>query len=204
MLLTETRIPAAPKLSRTQKPPDMSVEAWQIQLRRAYGRLQEYQVEPDPRDGQLGEYRVTNPSSSRTYTVILRGDARDNSCTCPDHKTNTLGTCKHVEYCLSLLEETPEGQAALQVLMGSLDRVKETGRIRPIETTVVAGQFLSATHGWLLLTIAGAFDLNQEGRDILGQLAVNLMVGLGDSREAAEHSLATAATRIPPSPALSS
>ncbi len=98
----------------------------------------------------------------------------------------------------------PEGQAALHVLMRSLDRVKESGRIRPIDTTVLAGQFLSATHGWLLLTIAGAFDLNQEARDILGQLAVNLMVGLGDSREAAEQSLATAATRIPPAPSPSS
>jgi AcrR family transcriptional regulator len=92
----------------------------------------------------------------------------------------------------------PEGRAAVEVLMRSLERVKNAGRIRPIETTVVAGQFLSATHGWVLLAIAGAFDLGDEGRDILAQLAVNLMVGLGDSRLAAEHSLAAAGATISP------
>jgi AcrR family transcriptional regulator len=92
----------------------------------------------------------------------------------------------------------PEGQTAVEVLMRSLERVKSAGRIRPVETTVVAGQFLSATHGWVLLAIGGAFDVGEEGREILGQLAVNLMVGLGDSAEAAERSLAAAAATIAP------
>ena len=92
----------------------------------------------------------------------------------------------------------PEGQAAVEVLMHSLERVKNAGRIHPVDTAVVAGQFLSATHGWVLLAIAGAFDLGEDGRDVLGQLAVNLMVGLGDSREAAERSLAEAAATIAP------
>jgi AcrR family transcriptional regulator len=92
----------------------------------------------------------------------------------------------------------PEGQAAVEVMMRSLQRVKDAGRIRPVETAAVAGQFLSATHGWVLLAITGAFDLGEEGRDVLGQLAVNLMVGLGDSRDAAERSLAAAGPRIAP------
>lgn len=92
----------------------------------------------------------------------------------------------------------PEGQAAVEVLIRSLDRVKAAGRIRPMETVVAAGQFLSATHGWILLAIAGAFDVDEEGRNVLAQLGVNLMVALGDTRQAAEQSLAAATALIAP------
>jgi AcrR family transcriptional regulator len=91
----------------------------------------------------------------------------------------------------------PEGQAAVQVLMRSLDRVKEAGRIRPIETAVAGGQFVSATHGWVLLAIGRTFNVSEDGLEILRQLAVNLMVGLGDDRQAAERSLSAAGARIP-------
>lgn len=87
------------------------------------------------------------------------------------------------------LANFPEGQATIDVMISSLQRVKEAGRIDPVETIVAARQFLSATHGYVLLHIAGAF-----GTDPLGQLAplaVNLMVGLGDERAAAQDSLAT-------------
>jgi AcrR family transcriptional regulator len=92
----------------------------------------------------------------------------------------------------------PEGQAAVGVLIRSLDRVKAAGRIRPVDTEVVAGQFLSATHGWVLLVITGAFELDEHGRDILAALAINLMVGLGDTRAAAERSLAAAGATMAP------
>jgi len=43
------------------------------------------------------DYTVTNLSSGKTYRVALRGEERGISyCSCPDFKTNTLGTCKHV------------------------------------------------------------------------------------------------------------
>ena len=43
------------------------------------------------------DYAVTNLSSGKTYRVALRGEERGVSyCACPDFKTNTLGTCKHV------------------------------------------------------------------------------------------------------------
>lgn len=86
----------------------------------------------------------------------------------------------------------PEGQAALDVLVRSLDRVKQGGRIRPVDTVVAAGQFLSATHGYVLLEIAGAFGPEDHDLNVLAPLAVNLMVGLGDDREAAERSLVAA------------
>ncbi|MBI5304547.1 MAG: DEAD/DEAH box helicase [Chloroflexi bacterium] len=36
--------------------------------------------------------------SGRTYRVTIRAlDERRNSCTCPDYRTNFVGTCKHIE-----------------------------------------------------------------------------------------------------------
>ena len=84
---------------------------------------------------------------------------------------------------------SPEAQGALDVLVRSMSRVKESGRIEPVDPIVAAGQFLSATHGFVLLEIAGAFGSSGDGLDIVRSLAVNLMVGLGDSREAATASL---------------
>lgn len=49
------------------------------------------------------DYAVTNLSSGKTYRVALRGEERGISyCSCPDFKTNTLGTCKHVMKVLAL------------------------------------------------------------------------------------------------------
>jgi AcrR family transcriptional regulator len=91
------------------------------------------------------------------------------------------------------LANFPEGRAAMGVMVHSLERVRDAGRIRPVDPLVAAGQFLSATHGYVLLEIAGAFGQDGEGRQVIAPLAVNLMVGLGDDRAAAERSLAAAA-----------
>jgi AcrR family transcriptional regulator len=92
---------------------------------------------------------------------------------------------------------SPEGQAAADVMIRSLNRVKEAGRIRPVDTVIAAGQFLSATHGWVLLEIGGSFGREGEGMEVVGPLAVNLMVGLGDRRASAERSWRTALMRQP-------
>jgi hypothetical protein len=98
------------------------------------------------------------------------------------------------------LANFPEGQAAADVLIRSLDRVKQSGRIRPVDTLVAAGQFLSATHGYVLLEIGGAFGQDVDRLQVMGPLAINLMVGLGDSREAAERSLQRALATPPRRP----
>jgi AcrR family transcriptional regulator len=84
---------------------------------------------------------------------------------------------------------TPQAQAALDVLVGSMARVTQSGRIDSSDPVGPAGQFLSATHGWLLLEIGGAFGPDGGGLEIIRELGVNLMVGLGDSREAATASM---------------
>ena len=87
------------------------------------------------------------------------------------------------------LASTPEAQAAAEVMVRSLDRVKAAGRIGPVDTVLASGQVLSATHGYILLQIGGAFGDEDEGRLVFGSLGINLMVGLGDTREAAQRSL---------------
>ncbi len=43
------------------------------------------------------DYVVTSKQSGRTYRVALRSLKADESyCTCPDFRTNHLGTCKHI------------------------------------------------------------------------------------------------------------
>ncbi|MCP4786122.1 MAG: DEAD/DEAH box helicase [Fuerstiella sp.] len=43
------------------------------------------------------DYIVTSQQSGRTYRVALRSfEARESFCTCPDFRTNHLGTCKHI------------------------------------------------------------------------------------------------------------
>jgi AcrR family transcriptional regulator len=94
------------------------------------------------------------------------------------------------------LANFPEGQAAAEVMVHSLERVRAAGRIGDTDPVLAAGQFLSATHGYVLLEIAGAFGEGQ-GPSVMWPLGINLMVGLGDSREAAERSLATTLAAAP-------
>jgi SNF2-related domain/Helicase conserved C-terminal domain len=47
------------------------------------------------------DYIVTNKLSGKSYRVALRGAAiGDSYCSCPDFRTNTLGTCKHILHVL--------------------------------------------------------------------------------------------------------
>lgn len=83
------------------------------------------------------------------------------------------------------------GVDALSVLVAAVERVIEAGRIRPQDPAAAATQILSATHGFVLLTMGGFID-SQGLQDVMVPMAVNLMVGLGDTRRRAERSLAAA------------
>jgi AcrR family transcriptional regulator len=108
-----------------------------------------------------------------------------------------FGLAGHLRVALRLTEtgalaNFPEGQAAAEVMVRAIDRIKAAGRIEPIDSLLAAGQVLSATHGWVLLEIAGTFGGDERGQMVMGLIGVNLMVGLGDSREAAQRSLQAA------------
>jgi AcrR family transcriptional regulator len=90
-----------------------------------------------------------------------------------------------------------EGVDALSVLVSAVERVIEAARIRPQNPTAAATQILSATHGFVLLAMTGFIDPKrlqdpQGLQQVMVPMAINLMVGLGDTRRRAERSLAAA------------
>jgi AcrR family transcriptional regulator len=87
------------------------------------------------------------------------------------------------------MANTPQAQRAVDVLNNSMRRVTESGRLDPTDPQIAAGQFLSGTHGYVLLQAGGVFGSEEDGLAVITTFAVNLMVGLGDSREGAIASL---------------
>src|SRR5262249_39276194 len=53
------------------------------------------------------DYTVTNRLTGKSYRVALRGmQPGDSYCSCPDFRTNTLGTCKHVLHVLKKVKRS--------------------------------------------------------------------------------------------------
>jgi len=105
----------APRTPRMRKPANLSVEEWQVVLRREFGREQSFEVKNVGTAPVFSEFALTNPKTERTYRVAIRGtDVGSNYCSCPDFAVNTLGTCKHVEWLLAKLERKPGGKKAFK------------------------------------------------------------------------------------------
>jgi superfamily II DNA or RNA helicase len=105
----------AAKLSRLHKPENMSLEEWQIELRRQFGREQPFQLKNLGSEPIFSEFEVRNPQRKSAYRVHIRGHRPgENYCSCPDFATNTLGTCKHIEFTLAVLERKRGGPAQLR------------------------------------------------------------------------------------------
>jgi len=101
------------RVSRNKKPEEMSLEAWQVELRRQYGRDQEFSLKNIGDEKIFSEFLVRNPETGSTYRVAIRGtELGDNYCSCPDFATNHLGTCKHLEFTLAKLERKRGGKKA--------------------------------------------------------------------------------------------
>lgn len=101
-------------LSRLQKPEELSLEAWQIALRRQFALEQAFRVRNIGDAPVFSEFAVANPETGRSYRVAIRGrDLGDNFCSCPDFAVNTLGTCKHIEFVLDKLQKNRAARAAL-------------------------------------------------------------------------------------------
>jgi ERCC4-related helicase len=86
-------------------------------------------------DGIFGPYLVQ--SDARSYRVEIRSlGERLNSCECPDHLVNRLGTCKHVEAVLHWLRRRSPRKSRLAAERGSpqieifLDRSDERIKVR--------------------------------------------------------------------------
>ena len=86
------------KVSYHFKPEGMSLEDWQIALRKMQAEKEILNVKEASSRLELGYYYVYNPLSNKEYKVVYRGEGNKwNACSCFDFKTNQLGTCKHLE-----------------------------------------------------------------------------------------------------------
>ena len=82
----------------TSKPANMTDRQWQIALRTQVAEKEHFDIENIGDQTIYSDYSVFSPNSKNTYKVALR--SKDNSlnfCSCPDFRTNLLGTCKHIE-----------------------------------------------------------------------------------------------------------
>ncbi|MBI4870866.1 MAG: DEAD/DEAH box helicase [Candidatus Riflebacteria bacterium] len=75
----------------------------QIERRRERALLESFKISKTGQRQVLTDFDVASPSG-RSYRVRIRSvKERTNGCTCPDFRTNLLGTCKHVEAVLEKL-----------------------------------------------------------------------------------------------------
>jgi len=119
-------------------------------------------VSLDPH-GFFGDFRVRS-SSGGAYDVEIRDLAEPaNSCGCLDHRTNRLGTCKHIEGALAAIERGKKRAFRAAAVTGSpraevfLDRRGEAKpRVRlPAETPAAVRVWLEA---WIVDTSAVVDD----------------------------------------------
>ena len=81
-----------------RKPLELSLEAWQMALRRQFAEIHPFGIENLGKEPVFSDYRVTNPGNRNSYKVSIRDNENSfHFCSCYDFKTNGLGTCKHIE-----------------------------------------------------------------------------------------------------------
>ncbi|RPH62792.1 MAG: SWIM zinc finger family protein [Chloroflexi bacterium] len=77
----------------------------QIERRRERAREEILKIANKGSHPVFSQFEVKSVSG-RAYRVEIRSlDEMQNSCTCPDYKTNLIGTCKHIEGVLIHLRE---------------------------------------------------------------------------------------------------
>src|SRR5215210_8228035 len=106
---------SSPNSTRKERKPaarPLRVQGWrttddeEIERRRQRAASEPLAVEPiEPGHPVFGTFRVSSLEAGSAYEVEIRSlSRRDNSCGCPDHLVNGLGTCKHVEAALARIQ----------------------------------------------------------------------------------------------------
>jgi hypothetical protein len=92
-----------------------TTDAEEIALRRERASSQSIRADDlEPSEPVFSTFRVRSPSGA-SYEVEIRSLIdQENSCSCPDFRTNGLATCKHVEAVVARLRRKPAGRAALE------------------------------------------------------------------------------------------
>ncbi|MFN8354705.1 MAG: DEAD/DEAH box helicase [Spirosomataceae bacterium] len=153
--------PEPPKrISYYRKPDNLTVDQWQLALRKQFGEENEFQVTNIGTQKVFSDFLVYNPQTNNTYKVAIRSaDDSQNFCECLDFKTNRLGVCKHISTVKHHLLNQRGGKAAFKrgaepAAYSSVYVDYQQGRevkLRIGTAHVVAFQALSATY----------FDKNQ-------------------------------------------
>lgn len=108
-LKNKKKVKKETKIPYHRKPEDMTLENWQIALRRQYAKELKFEIENIGNHSVFSDFLVLNPTTNNTYKVAIRdNNVGLNFCSCPDFKTNLLGTCKHIEYVLWSFDKTPK------------------------------------------------------------------------------------------------
>ncbi|MBI5149998.1 MAG: DEAD/DEAH box helicase [Candidatus Omnitrophica bacterium] len=103
------------KIGHVKKPEGLSLEQWQILLRKQIAKDQRFKIENIGTHPVFSDFSVRNPETQRTYRVSIGGEGLGvNYCSCPDFAVNTIGTCKHVESVLDKLRRQKGGRTALR------------------------------------------------------------------------------------------
>lgn len=94
------------KVSYHYKPDNLTLQEWQVALRRQAAVKEQFAISEKDRKEYPGYYNVINPVTGNDYKVVYRGqDSSWNYCSCMDFKTSQLGTCKHLEAVKLWIEE---------------------------------------------------------------------------------------------------
>lgn len=103
-------------MSHTRKPAGITDVQWQIILRRQIAEDENFTIQKLSDGLVFGDYKVDSSKTLNTYKVALRSaDNSLNFCSCPDFKTNQLGTCKHIEAILLKVKSKPSLRKQLAV-----------------------------------------------------------------------------------------
>ena len=111
-------------------------DADEIERRRRRATTEQFQIESlTPQDEFFGHYRIESRDGQH-YRVEIRSLVEpSNSCDCPDHRINGLGTCKHIEATLIQLRHRRERAFQDAAATGSpyieifLDRQEQRPRV---------------------------------------------------------------------------
>lgn len=87
-----------PRIPYYAKPANMTLEQWQIALRRQAAQDSRFGISAVNDEEEPGVYQVESFYNRQRYKVVYRGSGSSwNYCSCMDFKTSQLGTCKHIE-----------------------------------------------------------------------------------------------------------
>lgn len=94
------------KVSYHSKPLDLTVEEWQLALRKQYAASTSFAYTNIGNHLVFSDYRINGTAKKTFYKVSIRSEKGMNFCECMDFKTNNLGTCKHIEHILFKIDST--------------------------------------------------------------------------------------------------